>query len=90
MAGKTIKNMEEADGRVILHIQDMACSGWKTVMLCTSDTDVVILALSYFQMFNSLGLTELWIQFGAGKNLKYIPIHSLCLKLKQQTTDGLL
>ena len=64
--------MEEADGRLILHVRDMACHGFKNVLLCTNDTDVVVLTISFFHVLQSLGLTELWILFGSGRNQRYL------------------
>jgi len=39
---------EEADGRIILHTNDMVLHGARSVLICSSDTDVVVLAVSFF------------------------------------------
>ena len=71
-------NHEEANYRVILHARHVASTGMKTVMISTSDTDVVVIAIG---MFSQLLLDELWIEFGTGKHLRYIPIHQLAANL---------
>ena len=47
-------------------------------MIRTVDTDVMIIAIS---MFQHLGISELWIAFGTGKNFRYVPIHDIVKKL---------
>ena len=54
-------NHEEADTRMLLHAASASQSGLGKVMICTVDTDVVVIALG---MFSSLNLSELWISFG--------------------------
>ena len=78
---------EEADYRVILHARHITSTGIKTVMISTSDTDVVVIAIG---MFSQLLLDELWIAFGTGKHLRYIPIHQLAANLGEDKSKGLL
>lgn len=55
---------EEADTRLILHA---AKCGFTKVMLRTADIDVLVIAVA---AFHKLALSELWIAFGVGKNLR--------------------
>lgn len=48
--------MEEADGRIILHVSDMVKGGIKDVLIRTVDTDVVVLAVSFFHKLHDQGL----------------------------------
>ena len=50
------------------------------------DTDVVILAIA---MFQHCGIEELWIEFGSGKNLRYLPVHLLARNIKESITNAL-
>jgi hypothetical protein len=43
-------------------------------MLRAVDTDVVVIAVA---TFHELALPELWITFGVGKNLWYVPVHNI-------------
>ena len=65
-------NQEEADTRLFLHAKDASTNGIKKIMIITVDTDVVVIALF---VFCSLNVQELWIEFGSGKNKKWLPIH---------------
>ena len=40
-----------------------------------------MLVLYFMQYFTSIGLEELWIQFGTGQNKRFIPVHKLSYKL---------
>jgi len=65
---------EEADTRILLHAVECAMQEFNTVVIRTVDTDVMIIAIS---MFQHLGLSELWIAFGTGKNFHYVPIRDI-------------
>ena len=75
-------NHEEADTRMFIHVNHASMTGKKRVMLITVDTDVVTIALF---AFHSLNLSELWIEFGTGKNRRWLPIHIYAAHLGEQT-----
>ena len=54
----------------------MTHKGLKSVMIRTVDTDVLNLALSFFQ---KLRLEKLWADFGSGKQRCFLPIHEMVL-----------
>lgn len=62
---------EEADSRIFLHVAHLASSGLKIILLRTVDSDVVVIAIV---LFFELNVSELWVAFGTGTNLQYIPI----------------
>jgi len=78
---------EEADTRIVLHCCHASKHGAKRIAIRTVDTDVVILAISFF---HELMLTELWIHFGVGKHVRLIPIHSLAGQLGPAKCKALL
>ena len=80
-------HQEEADTRMLLHLQHAAVQGHTKAYLRTVDTDVVVLAIYHF---HELGLTELWVGFGSGKTFKEIPIHHICQQLGSQHCKALL
>ena len=80
-------NHEEADTRVFLHVKDILRSLQGRICICASDTDVVILAISFF---GQLGVTELWIEFGNGKNKRWLPIHQYVSALGAEYCIGIL
>ena len=69
---------EEADSRILLHVADATNQGHKQIMIHTSDTDVLVLAVSYV---NELFLESLWLAFGRGKNFRYISVHEIAAHL---------
>ena len=71
------KPIEEADLRIIPHIKDSIQSKNTRIVLLSNDTDVLVLVLYFMQYFTSVGLTELWTQFGTVKNKRFIPVHKL-------------
>lgn len=67
-------NHEEADMRLILHCTHASVNGMKRIAIRTVDTDVVVLAVSFF---NRLSISELWIHFGVGRAVRLIAVHEL-------------
>ena len=62
-------NHEEADTRIFVHLNDGRQHGYKKFLIITVDTDVIIIALYHFFSFD---VEELWIEFGVGKNRRYV------------------
>ena len=60
---------------MILHLADAVSDGFHKILLCTVDTDIVILAVAAAAA--KMNKQELWIAFGTGRNLRYIPIHEI-------------
>ena len=79
---------EEADYRMILHVNDMVRNNMKNIIVKTVDSDVVIICCSYFHEI--VGLQTLWIAFGKGKDLKYIPVHDIAKAFGAEKSKGLL
>ena len=78
---------EEADTRLLLHGADAARRGYTKVMVRTVDTDFVVIAVTEFQY---LSLSELWIEFGVGKHLKYLPAHDISRTIGEEKSQALL
>lgn len=77
---------EEGDTRVILHAAHAAMTGHKRIMIRTVDTDIVILCISNV---TKLDVEELWVAFGVGKHLRYIPAHTTAISLSANICTGL-
>lgn len=84
--GLTPCNHEEADTRMFVHVQHAVSKGYNKIMIRTVDTDVVVLAVTYVAKLN---VQELWIAFGVGKNLKYLPAHSMARNLTTEQCESL-
>ena len=79
--------LEEADERMFLHALH-ASENYKSMLIKTVDNDIVTIAISVFQ--NLPMLNELWIEFGTGKSLKFIPFHEIAAKMGKVTSQALL
>ena len=55
-------------------------------MIQTVDTDIVVLAISYFL---ELQATELWVAFGVGKHFWYIPMHAISNQIGAEKAHAL-
>lgn len=77
LEGLTHCNHEEADTRIFLHSKHAAAHGNKTIIIKASDIDVLVIAVSVLSILHDLGVEKLWVAFGQGQNLKWIPIHDL-------------
>ncbi len=64
--------------------------GYQTLMIKVNDTDVVVIAISILPSLQELGLQKLWIAFGQGKHLKWIPIHDIVSAIGPEKTSGIL
>ena len=65
---------EEADTRILLHLEDTVRHGNTRVSIRTVDADVVVLAVASAQ---HLSLSEFWIAFGSGKNFRFLACHEM-------------
>ena len=63
---------------MLLHAVDSANKGYRRIILRTMDIDVLFLAVSTIV---SLEDTEIWVAFGSGKHLRYIPAHDIAKEL---------
>ena len=64
----------------MLHSYHAAGSGYDTVKIRTVDTDVVVLAISFF---SRLSASELWIHYGVGRgrSARLIAVHEISASL---------
>ena len=81
LPGESCSAMEEADGRMILHVKDMVMNGSQRILLWCSDVDVLVLGISHFHSLLPEGLTELWVLAGVGTKRRCIPIHDIAGKM---------
>lgn len=66
-------NKWEIDDRISRHDMDQFQLGFSRLMTVLVDTgEMVIACFAYW----SLSVTELWIEFGKGKDRRWLPIHS--------------
>ena len=72
---------EEADCRIISHVQWAVQQGCKKAVVISNDADTVVLLRYYVEMCKESGLQELWIQYGTGDRRRMLPLHLIHEKL---------
>ena len=77
---------KEADTRLVLHAYHASQSGYRKILIRIVDTDAVMLAVSRVQ---HLSVDEIWIPFGTGKHIRYLPVHSIAEQLGPQRSKAL-
>ena len=80
-------SQEEPDTRLLLHVADAVAQGKRRVSVRTVDTDVVVLAATFF---SQMKLDEMWIAFSTEKNFCFIPIHEIVSSLTPKICSSLL
>ena len=72
---------EEADSRVIPHVEWAIKDGCEKAVVISHDTDTIAILLHDICVFKVCGLQELWAQYGTEEKRRMIPLHVLHLKL---------
>ena len=78
--------MRRADAHIFVHARHASVNSMKRILIRTVDTDVVILAIASAK---KLEVEELWVAFGVGKHLRYLPIHKIAGSLTTKQCEGL-
>ena len=66
----------------------MTKQGHREMVIRTVDTDVLVLAVSVYEQLQE-ETEELWVDFGAGKNRKFFPIHKTLEHIGECKARGL-
>lgn len=67
------RNLQEVITRVFLHVEGMAKQGHRKMFVWTVSTNMLVLAVWVCKELKN-DIEELWVDFGAGKGMKYVPI----------------
>ncbi|KAE8745985.1 hypothetical protein FOCC_FOCC007347 [Frankliniella occidentalis] len=89
LGGVSCAHQDEADGRLILHVADMVTHGARKVKIRTVDSDVLVLAVSFYGQLQQAGLSELWVEIGTGPRHRYIAAHAIAVHLGDQQATAL-
>ena len=60
------------------------------MMIKAGDTDVLVIAVSVLPSLQQSGLQQLRVSFGQRNNLRWIPVHELCLAIGLAKTRQIL
>ena len=78
VAGLAPCTHEEANTRMLLHMEDAVKQGYTKVSVRTVDTDVVVLAVTAAQRLN---IDELWVAFATGRSFRFLAAHEIAKTL---------
>ena len=82
---------EGADTRMFLHVADAVWSGLVRIVVRSVDTDVLVLAVALVQKLQEQRQEsiQLWVSFGTGTNLRYVPAHEIASSLSEKNALAL-
>jgi hypothetical protein len=64
--------------------------GSSSIIIRANDTDVLVIAISAMSLLQALGLKSMWIAFGQGATLRWIPIHDVVSAIGPERASGIL
>ena len=80
---------EEADTRIFVHARHAAQEGSKSMLVKASDTDILVIAISVMPTLQAICLQQLWVAFGQGRNMRWIPAHELYRSIGPEKGRGI-
>ena len=80
---------EEADCRIIPHAMHATTTGTKRIIVLSTDTDVTVILLFYWQRLKVHGLTEFWVKTGVGDSTWFVALHELVASLSRDICEVL-
>jgi len=80
---------EEADSRIFVHARDATTDGSKSIIIKANDMDVLVIAISVLLSLQELGLEKMWIAFGQGDKMRWIPVHEVVSAIGLEKAGGI-
>ncbi|KAG1707488.1 Amiloride-sensitive sodium channel subunit gamma [Nymphon striatum] len=81
---------EEADTRILIHLQDALQHGATTCLVRTVDTDVIVILIGkFYYLLTICPSAEIWVAFGTGKDFRYININAVAQALGIEMSTSL-
>ena len=83
-------DQEEADTRMVLHLLNALQRGSKTCLICTVDTDVVVILIGRFDKLTAIcPMANIWVAFGTGKNFTYYHVNYIAKTIGAEKSASL-
>lgn len=83
-------NHEEADTWIVIHIKGALDEGERSVLVCTVDTDVLVILTVQFHMSSTWPGMSFLIRLGMGENFQLLSINTICDYLDEEKCCALL
>ena len=75
---------------ICVHARHAAQEGSKSLLVKASDTDILVIAISAMPTLQAIGLQQLWIAFGQGRIMRWIPVHELYRSIGPEKGRGVI
>jgi hypothetical protein len=85
-----LKDLITAITRKQTHEKHAAADGNKTIIIKAITTDVLVIAVCVLPILQDLEVEKLWVAFGQGQNLKWIPIYDISPSIGPEKSKSLL
>lgn len=83
-------NHEEADTRIVIHVQDAVQRGATNILVRTVDTDVVIILISCFSiLINIQPSLQIVVAFGMGRSFQTLSVNTIYNNLGEHKSRAL-
>ena len=60
------------------------------MLIKACDTDILVVAVNVFEALKDAGLETLWVEFGQGQSIRWLPIHDTVVNLGPEKASGIL
>ena len=81
---------EEADTRIVFHLQDALECGCTKCLVRTVDTDVLVILIGkYHFLAGKYPSADIWVAFGSGKNFVFLHVNAICSTLGKEKSTAL-
>ena len=80
---------EGPDTRIFVHARHAAQEGSKSLLVIASDTDILVVTISVMPTLQAVGMQQLWIAFGQGRNMRWIAAHELYRSIAPEKGRGI-
>ena len=62
----------------------------KSVLIKACDTDILVVAVNILATLQDAGLELIWVEFGQGQSIRWLPIHDMVVNLGPEKSSGIL
>ena len=83
--------VEEGEAHCIPHIEwAIRSKQVKRIIVMSNDTDMFALLVHFMSYFSSIGVSEVWQQYGTGEHRRILPIHQVPIILGVSKSKALI
>ena len=85
-----IQVLEEADNRIVCHVNDAIRNGFSNILVQTGDTDVILILMGFMEQFlETTGDVDITVEFKSSSGRKILSMNSIYIKHGQKICSAL-